>query len=74
MKKEENLKQLKMALTEHKDLKLDLGDDVIIILKWDNEISNYLGYSNDLPIGIWHLETLLQIINGEIEDSSLEIL
>jgi hypothetical protein len=63
-----------MALTEHKDLLLDLGDGVILILKWDNEISNYRGYNDDLPVGIWHLETLLQIINGEIEDSYLEII
>ena len=34
-------KQLEMALISHKNMKIDLGDNQELILKWDNEISNY---------------------------------
>ena len=65
--KEENLKQLKMALTEHKTMLIDLGDNQKLILKWDDRISNYRGYSEklDVEIGIWYLKYLLEIANGK---------
>lgn len=67
--KEENMKQLKMALMNHKNLKLDLGDNQELILKWEDEISNYRGYSEklDVEIGIWDLKYLLEIANGKTE-------
>ena len=67
--KEENTKQLKMALTEHKTMLIDLGDDQELILKWDDRISNYRGYSKklDVEIGIWYLKYLLEIANGKTE-------
>ena len=59
-------KQLEMALISHKNMKIDLGDNQELILKWDNEISNYRGYSEslDIEVGIWYLEYLLKIANG----------
>lgn len=67
MKNEENLKRLKMALTEHKLLLIDLGDNQKLILKWDALISNYRGYSKKLniEIGIWDLNYLFTIANGK---------
>lgn len=66
MKLEKKQKQLEMALTEHKPLVLDLGDNQELILKWDNSISNYRGYSKklDIEVGIWDLEYLLQIADN----------
>ncbi len=75
MKLEQKQKQLEMALTEHKALKINLDDNQELILKWDNEISNYRGYSKklDIEIGIWDLTYLLQIANGRFKEYSLEI-
>ena len=61
MKKEEKLKQLEMALTEHKPLIVDLGDNFKYKLTWDEEIQNYRGYSlqSEIELGIWTVESLL---------------
>lgn len=69
MSLKEKQKQLETALTEHKKLKIDLGGKQELILKWDNGISNYRGYSEklDIEIGIWDLEFLLKIANGMTE-------
>lgn len=66
---EQKQKQLEMALMNHKTLKIDLGDNQELILKWDNKISNYRGYSEKLGIevGIWYLELLLKIAKGLTE-------
>lgn len=67
MKNEENMKQLKMALTEHKPLIIDLGDNQKLFLKWDDRCIGYRGYSKELnaEIGIWEARWLLKIANGE---------
>ena len=54
--KEENTKQLKMALMNHKTLKIDLGDNQKLILKWDDKISNYRIYSQKLDVEIRKME------------------
>ena len=66
---EQKQKQLEMALIDHKTLKIDLGDNQELLLKWDDKISNYRGYSEklDIEIGIWHLELLLKIAKGMTE-------
>lgn len=66
MKKEENLKQLKMVLTKHKPIMLDLRDNQVLLLKWDEEEQNYRGYYEKLgmEVGIWDLEWLFQIAIG----------
>lgn len=67
MKYEEKQKQLEMALTSHKKLKLDLGDNQKLILFWDKDISNYRGYSPrlNIEVGIWDLGYLLTIASGK---------
>ena len=61
MKKEEKLKQLKMALGEQKTLLIDLGDNYKYKLTWDAKIKNYRGYSlfSKIDFGIWTVEFLL---------------
>lgn len=72
MNKENLLKDLEEAITKRKELIVDLGDDVKINLKWDNEISNYRGYVKelDLKIGIWTIEGLVKMLT---EDSEVTI-
>lgn len=74
MKSEERQKQLEKALMSHKKLKIDLGGKELILF-WDNEISNYRGYSKKLniEIGIWYLEYLLKIASGKTK-YKLEVL
>ena len=69
MKSEQKQKQLEMALTKHKSLLIDLGDNQRLILKWDSKTSNYRGYSKKLgiEIGIWYLEYLLEIASGKMK-------
>lgn len=72
MNKENLLKDLEEAITKRKELIADLGDDVKINLKWDNEISNYRGYEPelDMEIGIWTIEGLVKMLT---EDSEVTI-
>ena len=65
--KEEKLKQLKMALTEHKDLILKLDNDVFK-LSWNTDMQKYQG-----TLGIWTIGVLLDIANGKINGTSLEV-
>lgn len=60
-------KQLETALINHKPVLIDLGDNQELLLKWDQEVSNYRGFSKKLgvEIGIWDLKHLLKIANGE---------
>lgn len=73
--KEENLKQLKTALTEHKKILVKNYCDRDFILTWNSEINNYQGYNKELDIkfGIWTMEYLLQIANGRHKGVSLEV-
>jgi len=64
-----------MALTGHKDLILDLGDGISFKLVWDDKEKDYRGYAlpEMINMGTFELEILLQIVNGEVEEASLEI-
>lgn len=72
--KEENLKQLKMALTNHKPMLIELGNNQRLFLKWDEKCLGYRGYSKELDteIGIWELSWLLQIANGKYKEYELK--
>lgn len=72
MNKENSLKEFEEALTKRKELIVDLGDNIKINLKWDNEISNYRGYEPelDMEIGIWTIEGLVKMLT---EDSEVTI-
>lgn len=67
MSLKEKQKQLETALTNHKPIKLDLRDNQVLLLKWDEKEQNYRGYYEKLgiEIGIWDLSYLLQIASGK---------
>ena len=69
MNKENLLKDLEEAITKRKELIVDLGDNIKINLKWDNEISNYRGYEPelDMEIGIWTIEGLVKMLTEDSE-------
>ena len=70
MKNEEKkLKQLKMALTEHKDLILDLGDNVILYPKWNQEKQMYQD-----EMGWTTIELLIETAEGKVPETILKIL
>lgn len=64
----EKLKQLKMALTEHKNMVVDF-ENGLSELYYDEEINEYRGKE----IGIWALNLLLEIARGEVKNTSLEV-
>lgn len=72
MNKENLLKDLEKAITERKELIVDLGDDVKINLTWDDEIKNYRGLEKEinLEVGIWTIEGLVKLLT---EDSEVTI-
>lgn len=67
-------KLLEMALTNHENLVLEF-EGMKLKLVWDDEISNYRGYSpkTDLVIGTWYIEFLLEILEEKIPNAKLEI-
>lgn len=68
--KEKNLqKQLIMALTNHKPLIMDLGDNVLLHMKWDKDTITPDGVKGCYvdEMGMTSMELILQIINGEVE-------
>jgi hypothetical protein len=67
MNTKEKQKQLETALINHKPMMLDLRDNQVLLLKWDEKKQNYRGYYQKLglEIGIWDLSYLLQIANGK---------
>lgn len=65
----EKLKQLKMALTDHKNIVVDFGNGLSEELYYDEEIGEYRGKK----IGIWALNLLLEIARGEVENTLLEV-
>ena len=75
MRNEEKQKQLKMALTEHKPLIIDTGDNQKFKLVWDTSINDYRGTSmqNGIQIGIWDINFLISIANGKKKGLSLEV-
>lgn len=72
MNKEDLLKDLEKAITERKELIVDLGDEVKINLTWDDEIKNYRGLEKEinLEVGIWTIEGLVKLLT---EDSEVTI-
>lgn len=68
--KEENLKKLKMALTEHRNLIVDFSDGITEELYFDNEIQKYRGQ----VIGIWSMKLLLEIAKGEVDSTTLRVI
>lgn len=67
MNTKEKQKQLEMALIDHKPMILDLRDNQVLLLKWDDKEQNYRGYyeKSETEIGIWDLSYLLQIAYGK---------
>ena len=65
----EKLKQLKMALTDHKNIVVDFGNGLSEELYYDEEIGEYRGKE----IGIWTLNLLLEIARGEVENTLLGV-
>lgn len=63
----ESLKQLKMALTEHRDLVVDFGDGITEELYFDKEIGCYRGKE----IGIWSIRLLVEIAQGKVNKTLL---
>lgn len=66
--KEENLKQLKMALTDRKNLIVDFGNGLFEELYFDENINAYRGKD----VGIWTLKSLVEIAKGEVKDITLK--
>lgn len=75
MNLKEKQKRLEMALTEHKSLLIDTGDNQKFKLKWDESINEYRGTSmqNGAQIGIWDLEFLINIASEKVNGASLEV-
>ena len=62
MMKERNLpNNLLMALTNHKPLIMDLGDDVLLHMQWNEEKGIY-----EDEIGMTAMELILEIINDGV--------
>lgn len=64
----ENLKRLKTALTEHKNMVVDFDNGLSEELYYDDEIGEYKGKE----IGIWNLKLLLEIAEGKVENVCLK--
>lgn len=69
MRISENLKQLKMALTNHDNLVIDFGNGYCEEIYYDEKIKNYRGKE----IGIWSMDLLFEILTGEIKNISLRL-
>ena len=54
-------------------LKIDLKNGVIIELTYDNKLNFYRGYwkEENIGVGIWKKETLIQIATGQIDNIKL---
>lgn len=61
MKENENSKNLLEAIKQRKPLVLDLGDNVILYLKWDKDRNIYVD-----EMGMTSMNIIQQIIRGEI--------
>ena len=63
MKNEKNLQNsLLMALGNHKPLIMDLGDNVLLHMKWNGKENIY-----EDEMGTTAMDLILKIINGEVE-------
>lgn len=70
MNERQKQRQLETELTNHKDLFLYF-DGLEITLTWDEEISNYRGKTDYCDACIWKVETLIEILYGEWENTYL---
>lgn len=70
MNEKQKQRQLETELTNHKDLFLN-WDGLEITLTWDDEISNYRGKTEYCDACIWKVETLIEILYGEWENTYL---
>lgn len=73
MNEKQKQRQLETELTNHKNLFLN-WDGLEITLKWDDEISNYRGKTDYCDACIWKVETLIEILYGEWENTYLRSL
>lgn len=72
MNKNNSVKDLEQAIINRNSLIADIGDDIKVLLTWDNEISNYRGYVEDMnmKLGIWTIESLVKDIT---EDTGVKL-
>lgn len=61
MKENENSKNLLEAIKQRKPLIMDLGDNVILYMKWDEDRNVYVD-----EMGMTSMNIIQQIIRGEI--------
>lgn len=64
----EKLKQLKMALTDHKNIVVDFENSLFEELYFDEKINYYRGKK----IGIWSMRLLLEIAKNKVERVSIK--
>lgn len=68
--KEKNLQNnLLMALGNHKPLVMDLGDNILLHMKWEENTITPEGVKGCYvdEMGMTSMDLILQIINGEVE-------
>lgn len=58
----ENYNYLLEAISDRKPLIMDLGDNVLLYMKWDEQRNVYVD-----EMGMTDMNLILQIIKGEIE-------
>lgn len=58
----ENYNYLLEAISDRKPLIMDLGDNILLYMKWDAERNVYVD-----EMGMTDMNLILQIIKGEIE-------
>ena len=73
MKSKNYLNMLMEKIKNKENLKLDLLNETIFELNYDNEINAYRGYwkEEDIRVGIWKIETLIKIATHEIDNVEL---
>jgi hypothetical protein len=62
-----------VKIKQQDPLKFDLKNGVILDLTFDNKIDAYRGYwkEEDMGVGIWKKETLIEIATGRIDNVKL---
>lgn len=73
MKSKNYLNMLMEKIKNKENLKLDLLNETIFELNYDNKINAYRGYweKEDIRVGIWEIETLIKIATHEIDNVEL---
>lgn len=62
MNKSDNYKNLLEAIKDRKPLIMDLGDDILLYMKWNEEENIY-----EDEMGKTDMKLIQQIVNGEID-------